>query len=535
MTESDDAAKMAACDICCEPFNRSTRKPIACGCGATACRECTERYLLDTPNDPLCMSCRRPWTPAFLSERLTKVFIAGPLRRHREDVLFDREKSLLPDTQAAAEAYMARHAYLKKRAEIKNKLKALAPLRPSNYDLAMYITSFPLDERRAIYDQQLARHREYMAVHAELTFLEMGWDYDVLSDPAIHVGTRAYDIYGADTAPAVPAPSPAVPDAAAGPSTSAAGPAAAPAPRAFIRACPADGCRGFLSTAWKCGLCDVYACPDCHEIKPGGRDDPDHRCDPNTLASARLIAQETRPCPKCSAVIYRISGCDHMFCTACKTPFHWRTGEVMETNSNPHLFEWRQQHPSAAADAPDAADDAAICFHEDWLRENVQRYTAHINRVFGTERSGAVQVATDANRALRKSFIDLPQTLSHNRFAAASIIGDRDITEVNHDLRVLYLVGKLDEANFKRRLLLAEKSDRRKREFHDVVVLYNDVTRDIGHRAMAAKTIAAFRGLKTERVTLRDYVRRLFADIARRYNNCQAPQIPLDNWDVQWS
>ena len=34
----------------------------------------------------------------------------------------------------------------------------------------------------------------------------------------------------------------------------------------FTRACPAD-CRGFLSTAWVCGLCSTHVCSKCHEIK----------------------------------------------------------------------------------------------------------------------------------------------------------------------------------------------------------------------------------------------------------------------------
>jgi hypothetical protein len=37
--------------------------------------------------------------------------------------------------------------------------------------------------------------------------------------------------------------------------------------RQFVRACPVADCRGFLSTAWKCGMCDNWTCPDCHEAR----------------------------------------------------------------------------------------------------------------------------------------------------------------------------------------------------------------------------------------------------------------------------
>jgi hypothetical protein len=57
--------------------------------------------------------------------------------------------------------------------------------------------------------------------------------------------------------------------------------------RTFVRQCPADGCRGFLSTQWKCGLCEKWTCPDCHELKGVNRD-CEHTCDPNSVASAKL-------------------------------------------------------------------------------------------------------------------------------------------------------------------------------------------------------------------------------------------------------
>ena len=86
--------------------------------------------------------------------------------------------------------------------------------------------------------------------------------------------------------------------------------------REFIRACPMNNCNGFLSSQWKCGVCEVYVCKECFEVI--GKDkDAEHTCDPNTLASAKLLKKETKPCPSCSAAIYKISGCDQMWCTQC--------------------------------------------------------------------------------------------------------------------------------------------------------------------------------------------------------------------------
>lgn len=78
--------------------------------------------------------------------------------------------------------------------------------------------------------------------------------------------------------------------------------------RAFVRACPEEECRGFLSSQWKCGICEKWTCPDCHIVKGYARDTP-HECKEDDLATARLLAADTKPCPKCAAGIFKIDGC----------------------------------------------------------------------------------------------------------------------------------------------------------------------------------------------------------------------------------
>jgi intein/homing endonuclease len=78
--------------------------------------------------------------------------------------------------------------------------------------------------------------------------------------------------------------------------------------RVFVMPCPASACRGFLSTAYKCGVCDVYTCPDCREIKGLSKDAP-HTCDPKTVETVAALKKECRNCPECGTNIFRISGC----------------------------------------------------------------------------------------------------------------------------------------------------------------------------------------------------------------------------------
>lgn len=78
--------------------------------------------------------------------------------------------------------------------------------------------------------------------------------------------------------------------------------------REFIMRCPAEGCRGFLSTAYKCGTCECWACVECH-VSVGKEKECGHICDPNTVETAKAIKTETRPCPKCGIRIFKTDGC----------------------------------------------------------------------------------------------------------------------------------------------------------------------------------------------------------------------------------
>lgn len=88
------------CQICCEKINKSTRIPVNCNyCDYSICRSCFQRYLLESSIDPHCMNCKKIFTRDFLTSNCTSVFITKTYKVHRENVLLDREKCMLPATQ----------------------------------------------------------------------------------------------------------------------------------------------------------------------------------------------------------------------------------------------------------------------------------------------------------------------------------------------------------------------------------------------------------------------------------------------------
>ena len=120
----------------------------------------------------------------------------------------------------------------------------------------------------------------------------------------------------------------------------------------FIKSCPVENCNGFLSAQWKCGICSTYTCKCCHEVigkrvcnEDGTTELPPHTCNEDAVKTAQLLAKECKNCPKCSVPIFKIDGCDQMWCIECKTAFSWRTGEIITGQfHNPHYYEWLRQN-----------------------------------------------------------------------------------------------------------------------------------------------------------------------------------------------
>jgi hypothetical protein len=123
----------------------------------------------------------------------------------------------------------------------------------------------------------------------------------------------------------------------------------------FTVPCSYNDCKGMLSMQYNCGLCNRSTCKDCREP----RSEDEHKCNPDNVSTRQAILKETRPCPSCNTRIYKIEGCDQMWCTSCKTPFSWTTGNKVPTSErihNPHAIDFFKQNG-----APVRAPGDLIC------------------------------------------------------------------------------------------------------------------------------------------------------------------------------
>lgn len=85
-------------------MNKSTRKLVECGaCDYSACRECYKQYILNTNDNPHCMSCKGEWNQVAMFEKFDKSFVNTGYIEHRENVLVDRERSKMVAAQPYVE------------------------------------------------------------------------------------------------------------------------------------------------------------------------------------------------------------------------------------------------------------------------------------------------------------------------------------------------------------------------------------------------------------------------------------------------
>ena len=107
-----------ACSICVEDYSGKLKEAKCEYCNYSACITCWKRYLLESNNDPHCFNCNKVLTTKFLQNSFTKIWVRGELRNHRENILVDRQKAMLPETQRIHVEVRKRRDQIKDRRKI---------------------------------------------------------------------------------------------------------------------------------------------------------------------------------------------------------------------------------------------------------------------------------------------------------------------------------------------------------------------------------------------------------------------------------
>jgi len=437
------------CPICCDSYTAVVRKPVSCPyCEFASCTVCTKKYLTEGQLDAHCMGCRRSWNDEFLDMNFTRAFRTGPYKKHREDILMDREISILPTRQPRVEA----------------KLKV-----------------------REVELEMLKVNKELM-------------ELDKMRSKVIHSSHRLNAQITRYTAESEGRPPPAW-------TLTEGEKAATPEKAKFIMKCPDGECRGFLSTAYKCGTCQMWACPECLVIK--GSKDAEHTCDPGVKESVAMIIKESRPCPKCGERISKIDGCDQMYCIECHTAFSWTSGQVVNgVIHNPHYYEYLRKIGNGTA--PRNAGDVPC---------GGVPYYQHIDR------------AIRSFSAVDKTFIvrvhRITSEISDERIA--NYQGGFNLND-NGDLGVLYLMKEISKDAMKTEL--AKREIKRNKHMAIRAILEMFVTTStmmLNNLVNSELDIKGRELLILEYNNLRKYVNDSLMSVSKM-KNCSVPQIG-DKWE----
>lgn len=410
---------MGDCSICCEKLNLSNHKKVQCPfCDFNACRECVQTYLVSTINDPHCMSCKKEWNREFVDSSCTKVFRNGKLKKHRENILVEREKCLLPQTQTAVKLKMEERRLEQLLFECKNELRR----------------------------QKALQH----TIENNLWRVRSG-------NSTIHSEQNN---------------------------------------NSFVRKCPMENCKGFLGSRWTCGICETKICSKCNEPKT-----EDHTCDPNNVETVAMLNKDTKPCPSCGTMIFKISGCSQMWCPECHNAFNWNTGRIESgIIHNPHYYEFMRRTNRGGGgrnlgDIPcgglPTLGEMIRYFSDSIINENDENVILTFHRV----------------------------TVHIDRYEIRNYTWHQ---QDNSDLRIKYLMDELDEENWKSLLQQREKGREKYRDISNVLRMFIDTSGDFYRQMIVGELNGS--DCCESLYKLKEYFNDAMTIVHKRYN-CVTPYI----------
>lgn len=476
------------CIICDEKTtqSRTTSCPY---CQFNPCRTCVRKYVLNE-TEPKCMNCKKVWTRAHQNAILLPSFVNDQLREHLEQVYYEREMALFPATIEIIEdrriTYKLHSEYrlmMEKQSVTTAKTRYISSIIRENKKLIALNKELP-KMYSDVDATELIKHNNSLKCQYSIEIGEHTQDQARINVIqrliAMHPEDRkivmANYIEGADPAEILETLR----------QTGQMGEAAKRARTHFIRACPIETCRGFLSQQWKCGLCNIFTCNKCNVPKMDSKhrnnrksatEEPDqtddHVCNPDDVATAELLAKDTKPCPRCGTGIFKIDGCDQMWCTECKTAFNWRTGQL-ETGHfhNPHYFEYQRRIGADARNILDMPCNALAPDQYHGIIQHLIQIATNTASCVSAEREfllrGLKPITKEIGRRLRERAVDYAVSIHH--FADRILPRYRpDAIQNNQELRVQYLTEQITKDDFKTALSREAKQFNKKLEIGQVI------------------------------------------------------------------
>jgi hypothetical protein len=475
------------CAVCCMPFNKTTRSRVLCACSYEACKTCVQTYLLGSTSEPNCMSCSTAWSDTFLSSSVNSSFIKTKYKEHRKELLVQQEISRIPESMAAAETYKRIYDINKQIDTLhlmNNKLKA---------ERAEIIAKHSLSDKKVYQRYVEIRDTQYTIRN---NIKSMRHDIAVIRDGG-------------------------QPGAEAGPEGDATQEKAKKEKKKFIMPCPGTDCRGYLTSEYKCEMCEESTCEKCLEIIDTNTA---HDCKKENIESAEFIRSQSKPCPCCGARISKIDGCDQMWCTQCHKAFSWNSGRIITGKiHNPHYYQYQRE--TGGGTAPREAGDV-LCGGLCDISELIRVLKAKLN-------DSKTQPNGKEHDVIREELINIHRQVVHITMVNLGQLRRQLGEEVNNEQeRLKYIVKETTREELASAIIHKDYKRRKDTDLLHVCELFVTVSTDIFNVIVRSEKkgpscIEEIRRCLTELRALMDYTNGQFKQISITYGIC-VPIVSVD-------
>jgi len=269
----------------------------------------------------------------------------------------------------------------------------------------------------------------------------------------------------------------------------------------YLGACPINECRGFLSSSHKCGICRVEVCKKCREVT-----NKDHVCDKNTIETINELKKTTKSCPNCHTQIFKISGCDQMFCVKCHVAFSWTTGKIEKgIIHNPHYFQYLKDNQGVIPRNPFEDRCGGMpreyILQDPRLLKEVDDGLVHLDSIYFNTADYVTSIYRNVIHLRETVLIRLPTPIDNLS---------------NQDLRVDYLMKKITKKTFKEKLQRKEKEREKKLEYRQIIETYCDVVQDLLTKLSETFELESF---INEEIKIRIYAEKALEEMNEKYSS----------------
>lgn len=374
-----------SCPICCEDYTEKLRRPIQCPeCKNSICLNCFKKHMNEDRNLK-CMfpDCEKEFSFIDISKITQNISFSNEIMDKLALITLDEEKNFLPKRQKIAKKILEKQKFeerererTKLRYEIRTARYQLERKLKNDYDNCEELASINFKlvqlhyERNNLYRlHQAKKYNELKPFDERINSIDKQSQTE-RQNLGIESKERNYT---------------------------------------FIKQCSFKNCKGFLENnseekGWKCTICEKFTCRKCHEPLVSTIDENDkkvkHTCNEDIVANLKEMKKDTKPCPKCGQGIFKIDGCNSMFCIDCQTYFDWKTSKIYKRSvHNPDAVRWmREQGRAIPGPADDVCTDPLVnnTVYYNWLARiarnifdkttcdtitNLVNYGAHLSEV----------------------------------------------------------------------------------------------------------------------------------------------------------